>query len=128
VGSLPRPGTDERQRLLVLRGQWMVAPFGASPPFHCRGRIDQRRFVVCFVVGMTRTPQRAARTIFRVVITRDEIRLIHCVVIARSQRVRPEVAGPMTSSAMKQSNIGSAAAAGLLRCARNDDHELSYLT
>ena len=39
-------------------------------------------------------------------------------VIARSQRVRPEVAGPMTGSATKQSS--TAAPPGLLRCARND--------
>ncbi len=33
----------------------------------------------------------------------DEVKLIQSIVIARSQRVRPEVAGPMTSSATKQS-------------------------
>jgi SAM-dependent methyltransferase len=40
-------------------------------------------------------------------------------VIARSQRVRPEVAGPMTSSATKQSRI-QLDQTGLLRFARND--------
>ena len=39
-------------------------------------------------------------------------------VIARSQRVRPEVAGPMTGSATKQSS--AAMQTGLLRFARND--------
>jgi proton-dependent oligopeptide transporter, POT family len=42
------------------------------------------------------------------------------LVIARSQRVRPEVAGPTTSSATKQSS-SQPRSSGLLRFARNDE-------
>jgi hypothetical protein len=42
------------------------------------------------------------------------------LVIARSQRVRPEVAGPMTGSATKQSS--AAAQPELLRSAGNDEN------
>jgi hypothetical protein len=44
-------------------------------------------------------------------------------VIARSQRVRPEVAGPMTGSATKQSRtlISELDCFASLRCARNDE-------
>jgi POT family proton-dependent oligopeptide transporter len=42
------------------------------------------------------------------------------LVIARSQRVRPEVAGPMTGSATKQSS-SPYRSSGLLRFARNDE-------
>jgi hypothetical protein len=50
---------------------------------------------------------------------RDNLSAFHCIVIARSQWVRPEVAGPMTGSATKQSRNASAATE-LIRSARND--------
>jgi proton-dependent oligopeptide transporter, POT family len=47
------------------------------------------------------------------------------LVIARSQRVRPEVAGPMTSSATKQSS-SHPRSSGLLRFARNDERKTRH--
>ena len=47
------------ERLLVLRGNGWHAPFGASPPFLCRGRI----YLWCVVVGRVRARRRAARTV-----------------------------------------------------------------
>ena len=46
----------------------------------------------------------------------------YLLVIARSQRVRPEVAGPMTGSATKQSSEPSGRT-GLLRFARKDENK-----
>jgi hypothetical protein len=88
----------------ALRGYWLDnAPFGAPLSFICRRRVEKSRFVR--ETGST-APLRGlvvSKTRARMTRREDEIALFLSPRAGRgrfaSQRVRPEVAGPMTSSA-----------------------------
>jgi hypothetical protein len=105
--AAPRPRALKARAVFLCCSARLIAPVrlrvrftrqaaGHGAEHYCRPRPGQRP-------PMTLTKWGAVEDCGRTANMRPPNRRPHVFIIARSQRVRPEVAGPMTSSATKQS-------------------------